>query len=238
MNRRSQRPVIFHTLLTLGGCLLTVMIWFAITSPVPAQDFSPASVPVYVGDFELSSAAAVAPPPQTTAADTSKKTPQKKDGPATVFEPSDNPSVQARRLMDFIANNLVEEFQKAGYTASRQRGNSRPDSGVLLRGVFGEADALNRIRRAMLGGGTVGARLLLYVGTFNLARPDQPLYQPAATQDQDSRFGPVISLNNYIPLAKFELSKNPTEDEVKRISRQIVQNLSTLLKTNPASFGQ
>ncbi len=140
--------------------------------------------------------------------------------------------------MDFFATTLVQEFQKAGYTAARQDASTRPESGVLLRGVFGEADARNRIRRAMLGGGAPGSRLLLYVGTFNLARPDQPLYQPAAVQNTEVRYGPVITLNNYIPLVKFEISKNPTEAEVQRIAKQIVQNLSTLLKSNPTAFSQ
>ena len=30
------------------------------------------------------------------------------------------------------------------------------------------------------------------------------------------RYGPIITLNNYIPLVKFDLSKNPTEEEVRK----------------------
>jgi hypothetical protein len=200
-----------------------------------SQDFSPSSVPIFISDFELFSSA-ITPSSTPSATDNSKKPPAK-DAPPAVFELSDIPSVQARRLMDFFSASLVQAFQKAGYTAARQSGSSLT-SGVLLRGVFGEADARNRIRRAMLGGGAVGAKLLLYVGTFNLARPDQPLYQQATIQNSDSGYGPIITLNNYIPLVKFELSKNPTEDEVRKICTQIVLNLDTLLRTNPAAFSQ
>jgi hypothetical protein len=198
----------------------------------PSSPATSSPVPVFVSDFELFSSA-VAPPPDPNA-----KKPPPKDAPPAVFELSDDPSVQARRLMDFFSITLVQGFQKAGYSASRQQTMPRPDHGILLRGVFAESDANNRIRRAMLGGGTPGAKLLLYVGTFNLARPDQPLYQTAMVQSPDSRYGPIITVNNYIPLAKFELSKNPTEDEVRRICDQLVQNLTTLLKTNPDAFSK
>jgi hypothetical protein len=140
--------------------------------------------------------------------------------------------------MDFFAITLLEALQKSGYNAARQQSSSVSNAGVLLRGVFAEADARNRIRRAILAGGAPGAKLLLYVGTFNLSRPDQPLYQLAATQNTDARYGPIITLNNYIPLVKFEMSKNPTEDEVRKICTQIVQNLSTLLKTNQLPFSR
>jgi hypothetical protein len=208
----------------------------ALFSSAAAQSPSTTSIPVLISDFELFSSATI-PPPDSNASDSSQKTPPK-DAPPAVFELSDNPSVQARRLMDFFAETLVQSFQKAGYNAARQQTNSRSDTGVLLRGVFAEADPRNRIRRALMGGGAPGAKLLLYVGTFNLARPDQPLYQQAVTQNTDARYGPIITLNNYIPLVKFDLSKNPTEDEVRKICTQIVQNLTTLLKTNPAAFAQ
>jgi hypothetical protein len=214
--------------ISMLGMLIMATGTFAV--PARSQDPSPSSVPVYVNDFELFSSA-VAPPPDPNA-----KKPPPKDAPPAVFELSDDPSIQARRLMDFFSITLVEALQKAGFTAARHQTNVRPDNGVLLRGVFAEQDGSNRIRRAMLGGGTPGAKLLLYVGTFNLGRPDQPLYQTAMVQSPDSRYGPIITVNNYVPLVKFELSKNPTEDEVRRICSQIVQNLTTLLKSNPASF--
>jgi hypothetical protein len=216
------------------GVTLTASISPTLVTPAAAQDVSAPSIPVQLSDFELFSSA-TSPSPDPTAAEAAKKIPPK-DAPPAVFELSDIPSIQARRLMDFFALTLLQSFQKAGYNATRQQANAVSSSGILLRGVFAEADGRNRIRRAILGGGAPGAKLLLYVGTFNLARPDQPLYQPAVMQNSDARYGPIITLNNYIPLVKFEMSKNPTEDEVRKICTQIVQNLTTLLQTNPAAF--
>jgi hypothetical protein len=218
------------------GVLLAASTWTLFPFQGHAQDPATNSTPVFVSDFELAAIAAI-PPPVSATPDPSKKPPPK-DAPPAVFEASDIPSIQARRLTDFFGITLVQSLQKAGFTVSRQQPDSSSGKGVLLRGVFAEADARNRIRRAMLGGGAPGARLLLYVGTFNLARPEQPLYQPADVQNPDARYGPVITLNNYIPLARFEMPKNPTEDDVRKICTQIAQNLGTLLKTNPSALSQ
>src|SRR5208282_657304 len=52
----------------------------------------------------------------------------------------------------------------------------------------------------------------------------------------DAHYGPVISLNNYIPMDKYEISKSPTEEEVRKICAQIVANLKALLSVNSAAF--
>jgi hypothetical protein len=234
MFRRITRPSLEEIACSFFGFFLAVATCSAFSITTRAQDFTPSSVPVVVADFELASSAN-APTPPANPTNTPNKPPSK-DAPPAVFESSDIPSIQARRLMDFFAITLVQDLQKAGYTAARQQSNTTSSGGILLRGVFGEADGGNHIRRAILGAGNPGAKLLLYVGTFNLARAEQPLYEPAAVQEPDNRYGPIITLNNYIPMVKFELSKNPTEDEVQKISRQIVQNLSNLLKTNPSAF--
>jgi hypothetical protein len=216
--------------------LAALLLLFAAFSPalplepanaVPGQQTSPSDakkVPIYISDFELFSSA------------TSQ--PKRSDGtlahrPADpVFADTDPATVQARRVIDAFANTLVELFQKSGYTAARVPGNP-PSSGVLLRGVFAEPDAKNHIRRAMLGGGSPGPTFLLYVASFNLSHQDQPLYLPAPVQSPDSHYGPVITLNAYIPMVKYELPKDPSAQDVQKICAQIVSQLTDLLVANP-----
>src|SRR5271167_276051 len=170
-------------------------------APRQFQDSGANAVTVLVSDFELFATAAAPPPkPPSTAqgrrpAGTASGT---KDAPSPVFEDTDSPSVQARQLMDLFSTTLVQALQKGRYKAARQPsssggGTAGSGKGVLLRGVFAEPDALNRIRRAMLGGGAPGPKFLLYVGTFNMSRPDQPLYQVVPVETPDSRYGPVIT---------------------------------------------
>ena len=57
-------------------------------------------------------------------------------------------------------------------------------------------------------------------------------------QTQNERYGPVITINAYIPLAKYELDKNPSEEEVQKICNQIAESLASLLEKNPNAFAQ
>jgi hypothetical protein len=192
---------------------------------------SSTAIPVLVSDFELFSV----PPPPNSPATTPPNQPKTKTPPAS--EDADAPSIQALRLMDFFAVTLVETLNKNGHNARRARGQ-KLSKGALLRGVFAEPDEKNRVRRALLGGTSLNPRFLLYVGIFNLARPDQPLYHLAQEQPGGAQFGPVITLNNYIPLAKYELDKNPSDEDVRKICAQIAVSLTTLLSTNPSAFSQ
>ncbi|HET7108009.1 MAG TPA: DUF4410 domain-containing protein [Candidatus Acidoferrum sp.] len=185
-----------------------------------SSDGPTVSVPVLVSDFELFSI----PPPA--------------DSPiSSASEDASLPSVQARRLMDSFAATLVETLKKSGFAVRRAKGASQ-SKGALLRGVFAEPDEKNRIRRTLLGGTSANPKFFLYVGIFNLARPDQSLYQLAQEQPGGNQFGPVITLSSYIPLAKYELSKNPSDEDVRRVCGQIAASLKALLAANPNAFAQ
>jgi hypothetical protein len=165
--------------------------WAANAVPRQSPDSVATSIPVYISDFELL-ASAVAPLAKTSSPTQGNKAASPsggRDSTSAVLEEADSPSMQARQLTDLFAVALFQSLKKSGFTVSRQASTGGGASaGVLLRGVFTEADARNRIRRAMLGGGAPGAKFFVYVGTFNLSRPDQPLYQLAPVQSADSRW--------------------------------------------------
>jgi len=48
--------------------------------------------------------------------------------------------------------------------------------------------------------------------------------------------GPVITLNSYIPMAKYEIEKGITEEDVRRICGQIAADLTALLQRNPTAI--
>jgi hypothetical protein len=198
------------------------------------QDANPQAVPVFVTDFELPVVPATKPSTPVAPSNPAKKP---SNSPPSLYQESDTPSEQARLLIDFFSKTLLQSLQNSKFTATKQAGQ-RPSSGVLVRGVFAESDAMNRIRRALLGNDAPGGKLLLYVGIFNLSRPDAPLYDLVSAQAPDPRYGPLITLNSYIPLAKFELAKDPSEEDVRKICVQIVANLTALLANNPAAFSQ
>jgi hypothetical protein len=208
---------------------------------------------VYVSDFELhaqprNTSSTGAPSTGAASAGTAQNSassgkPQDATKAPTQAVPggSQNPEEQASKLVNLLSTSLVEVLEKAGYTVRRALpGEARPAQGVMIRGVFAEADERNHVRRAILGSGSPAPRFLVYAGVQNLKRPDQPLYELANPQapgvgPPDSRYGPVITVTSYAPAAKFELAKDPSNEEVKKMASQIVTGLTDLLNANPAA---
>ena len=140
------------------------------------------------------------------------------------------------RFKTILRRTLVETLQKQGYSSSRKQ--ALPQNGFLLEGVFAEPDKKNRIRRALLGSGSPGTKLTLYMGVFDQKSVSQPLYIEAPVQEADSTYGPVITLNAYIPMAKYEIEKDITEQNVRSICAQIAADLIALLRRNPAALAR
>lgn len=184
-------------------------------------DAPPRGVAVYVRDFELSVATAAASDPPN---------------PAYTNKLEEDLELRSRQVQDHFAETLVETLQKRGYSSSRNQ--ALPGNGILLEGVFAEPDKKNRIRRALLGSGSPGAKLTLYVGIFDQKSVSQPLYMEAPAQEPDPNYGPVITLNAYIPLAKYEIEKDITEEAVRTICSQIAADLTALLQRNPAPLAR
>jgi hypothetical protein len=150
-----------------------------------------------------------------------------------------SPTDRANTLVNVMSENLVRALEKSGYTVRRLRaGETQPQAGLRIRGVFAEPDEENRIRRLLIGGDSATPKMLLYVGVDNLARPEQPLYELAKPASNDGRHGPVISVTSYSPVARFEMDKNPADDDIKKITADIVADLNALLKANPAGDSQ
>jgi hypothetical protein len=174
-------------------------------------------VTVYVRDFELNVSSAAVPDPAN---------------PAYTDNRPEDLQLRSRQVQDSFAETLVETFRKQGYSSSRKQ--ALPGKGILLEGVFAEPDQKNRIRRALLGRGSPGTKLTLYVGVFDQKSVTQPLYVEAPVQEPDPNYGPVITLNSYIPMAKYEIDKDITEEDVRSICAQIAADLTALLERNPA----
>jgi hypothetical protein len=79
------------------------------------------------------------------------------------------------KLVDLASTTLVKILEQEGYSARRlPYSASAPDSGVVLRGVFAQVDENSGLRRAVIGGLATDAKMQLFVGVGNLARPEQP----------------------------------------------------------------
>jgi hypothetical protein len=167
----------------------------------------------------------------------------------SIWQETDLPQTRASKLVDFLSLSLLRALERAGYTARRSKpGETPPARGVLFRGVFAETDEQNHIRLALLGSGAPASQFQLYLGVQNLARANQPLYeianpdspglQPPEGKAPDNRYGPVITLTSYAPVARFALDKEPSEEQVQKIASDIVASLTALLRANPAALAE
>ena len=152
----------------------------------------------------------------------------------TDSQTDDNPAERANEEVNAVAENIVSALEKSGYKAQRLRASEpHPARGLRIRGVFAEADEKNRARRLLVGSTSPASKMILYVGVNNLAKPEQPLYESANPPSNDSKYGPVITVTSYSPAARFELAKDPTDEEINKIAKQIAADLTSLLNANP-----
>lgn len=228
MKQTLRRATLMRSAALVSGVGALLIVGSSSSASVRQLSTAPHNVTVYVQDFEL----AVPTVKNIAAGGTNAKGNGNAGDPAQQVEAL---QAQAKKVKDFMANTLVESLRKNGYTASRTDG--RPANGMVLAGVFAEPDDKNRIRRAMLGSGAPANKFHLYVGTFDQKILNQPLYKeaPPQTQVPDDHYGSVITLNAYIPLAKYEIDKDATEEELRRVCGQIVANLAALLERNPGA---
>ena len=149
----------------------------------------------------------------------------------------ETPADQATALVNAVSENLIRALKQAGYDARRlAAGASLPPQGVRIRGVFAEADEQNRARRLLVGGEPVSANMILYVGVNNLSRPEQPLYELVDPPAPDPRYGPVITVTSYAPAERFEVSRDPSDEELEKVATQVAADFTALVNANRLSF--
>jgi hypothetical protein len=148
----------------------------------------------------------------------------------------DSPRTQAAKLVDLTSTTLVKVLEQQGYVVKRLRNmGTRPDTGVIIRGVFAQLDENSALRRVVVGGAVSDPRIFLFVGIGNLAKPDQTLYAVVAPAPADN-VGPAISLSVYAPVGRYELEREPSEELLKKTATNIAADLTRLLNANPLAL--
>lgn len=164
---------------------------------------------------------------------------QNTDADASDSTKEDTPAEQANTLVKAVSENIIRALTEAGFDARRLDANAQlPKTGVRIRGVFAEADEMNRARRLLVGGEPTGGNLILFVGVNNLKSPEQPLYLLADPPANDPRHGPVITVTSYAPAARYEMSRDPSGEELQKISEQIAADLSAVVSANRLTLSQ
>jgi hypothetical protein len=80
--------------------------------------------------------------------------------------------------------------------------------------------------------------LILYVGVNNLKNPEQRLYELADPPANDPRHGPVITVTSYAPAARYELSRDPSGEELEKVAAKVASDFTALVTANRLSLAQ
>ncbi len=139
------------------------------------------------------------------------------------------PQQQARDLVDLMANSIVDDLHKDGIAAERLApGEPLPASGWLVRGVFLQVDAGNRLRRAAIGFGA-GATDLQVASTIDQlsASTPQPLYTVDTNAQSGKLPGAAVTLNPYMAAARFVMAGKDLDRNAKDTAGKIADQVKT-----------
>lgn len=152
-------------------------------------------------------------------------------GPAqTILRPlrsEEPPMEKAARLARLLSETIAEELTARKIPTARQpRGMPLPDDGLVVDGEFLQVDEGNRLRRAMVGFGAGASEVLAQVSVFDLAQSrDQPILVYGTGKGSRPMPGALVTWNPYVMAAKYVLSHNATDKDVRRLGKQIAEDL-------------
>lgn len=227
MNAPDLTPKVLLALITgLAACLLAACNTAKITSEREISA-APAEKPpvIYVADFGLD------------AQNIQQQEGVLSDRPGPLgrvshrlYGTSADPAARAREIVDLMANSLVRDLSHAGFNASRlQPGTPMPSDGWLLQGVFTEVQEGNRLQRAMMGLGQGQTDIQVVVSMENLSKgPPKPLYEISTDANSGNKPGaaPFIALNPYAAAARFAMSGQDLNKNVRNTASQIANEIS------------
>jgi Domain of unknown function (DUF4410) len=188
---------------------------------------------IYVTDFELDSVAA-----DSDTAQAAGGAPRAiGSAPRSSVAPKANaPAAQAQHLVKLMADNLLKDFAKAGYTTKLLHpSDPRPDNGFLITGVFAQVGEDNRLRRAVIGSSQNAETLQLYVAAKDLAHFTPPLYTADPADSGSAKPGTVIAVNPNADAVKYSIEADITDKDIKetaqRISADLVKRINAAVKS-------
>ena len=149
---------------------------------------------------------------------------------AANLRPEETPAQRAARLASLLSEAIADELATLRIPANRQpRDAPWPATGLVVCGEFLEVDEGNRLRRAVIGFGAGATEVLAQVEVFDLAQNRQkPILVYGSRSGSRAMPGGIVSMNPYVMAAKYGLSRDATEKDVRKLGKQIARDLARL----------
>ncbi len=97
----------------------------------------------------------------------------------------------------------------------------------MVAGEFLQVDEGNQLRRAIVGFGAGATEVLVQVAVYDLQQSrERPVLVYGTGTGSKPMPGAVVTLNPYAMAAKYVLSRNATEKDVRKLGKQIARDLA------------
>lgn len=212
--------------LLAGACLLILLNigGMAVAQTAEGTGSPPVNAPpvVYVADFQLGDEAegrSTQRPLQVR-----KKIKDKVGG--------DSPEEKAKEIVNSLAQSIVAELSNKGVASKRLYAQSPPASQCwVLEGEFMEHDEGDRLKRAVIGFGSGSSDMQVGITLSEIVEGGKRILLDKPVDGRKDRMpGAVITRNPYVAGAKFVLTKNAPDRDVKKLGSQIADMVYEFMK--------
>ncbi len=140
----------------------------------------------------------------------------------------ESPEQKAARLSGLLSETIAKELADLKIPASRAAQTAAlPADGFVVGGEFLQVDEGNRLKRAVVGFGAGADEVLVQVAVYDLAQSrDQPILVYGTGSGSKPMPGGIVSMNPYAMAAKYVLSRNATEKDVRNLGKRIAKDLA------------
>lgn len=142
--------------------------------------------------------------------------------------PEETPAQKATHLADLLSETIAKELTTLKIPASRgSLGAPLPTNGLVVSGQFMQVDEGNRLKRAVVGFGSGSTEVLVQVAVYDLLQSrEEPILVYGTGTGSKPKPGAVVSMNPYAMAARYVLSRNATEKDVRKLGKQIAKDLA------------
>jgi hypothetical protein len=157
-----------------------------------------------------------------------------REGPAQrirgTLHPEEPPARKAERLAALLSETIASELAGLKIPATRHAKDVPwPATGLVVKGEFLQVDEGNRLKRAVVGFGAGATETLAQVEIYDVAQDrSRPILVYGTGAGSKPTPGGVVTMNPYAMAARYVLSRNATEKDVRTLGRQIARDLARL----------
>jgi hypothetical protein len=139
----------------------------------------------------------------------------------------ETPEEIAKKIVDAMAESIVKELNKKNVKAGRLFSQPPPFTEcLLLEGEFMDFDEGERMKRAIIGFGSGSSEMQVRILFSKIVDGKTSLLMDTATDGGKNRMpGAVVSKNPYVAGAKFVLTKNAPDKDVRKLGANIADQL-------------